>query len=130
MTDSLEASRQLMLVETFELAKAFTEYEAIVKAFCKRVEQDGLSGVRLMQHYFHRELNEAYVILIFANADIFKQHLEFIFQLDEITQFSKALKLKEIKAFGKINDEQAKMLKEADFHFDWIQEHITGFVRG
>lgn len=130
MTETKTPEHQLILVETLELVQAAKEYEATVKTFCQRVEQDGLSGVRLMQHYISRQQDEVYVILIFENASVFEKHLGFISQLDELPPFSNTVKLKEIKAFGSINEEQKSMLENADFHFELVHEHVTGFFRG
>jgi hypothetical protein len=118
-----------MLVETFELVRDFDEYNEAVRAFCQRIEQDGLSGVRLMQHYFSRQRNEAFVILIFSNSNVFENHLSFISKLDEMSPFTNTVKLKEIKAFGSMNKEQVSMLNNAKFQFDLVDEHIVGFVR-
>jgi len=129
MKETIKPEHQLILVETFELVRTIDEYEAAVKAFCQRVEQDGLSGVRIMQHYISRQRNEAFVILIFKDASVFEKHLGFISQLDELSPFSNTVRLKEITAFGCMNEEQKEMLEKADFHFKLMNEHVAGFVR-
>ena len=129
MKETANPEHQLILIETFDLARTIDEYEAAVKAFCQRVEQDGLSGVRIMQHYISRQRNEAFVILMFRDASFFEKHLGFISQLDELSPLSNTVKLKEIIAFGSMNEEQKIMLEKADFHFELVNEHVAGFVR-
>ena len=129
MTEKTNPGQQLILFETFELIRGFDEYEATLKAWCRRVEQDGVPGIRLIQSYVARERNEAYIFVIFSSADAYKEHLDFNSQIDEFRPFFDSIKIKDIKAFGCINEEQSARLKNHDFPFDLVSEHVAGMVR-
>lgn len=129
MTDAVALASPLTLVETFELTAPVAEYREAATAFFRRVEVDGLAGVRTVQFYVSPEAGEAYLIITLSNADVFDRHIAFIESLDELEPYSRTVRLKQFKAFGDLNAEIAGSLQAADISFEWVTEHVTGFIR-
>jgi hypothetical protein len=129
MTELRVLRSPLTLVETFELTAPLAEFNNAVAAFCRRVEKDGLTGVRTFQFYVSQEVGEAYLIITFSDADVFDRHVEFIGGLDELEPYVNTVRLKHFKAFGTLNAEILEKLRAADFQFEWVNEYVTGFVR-
>jgi len=129
MTESRVLHSPLTLVETFELTAPLAEYQDAVAAFCRRVENDGLAGVRSFQFYVSQEAGEAYLIVTFRDADVFDRHIAFIEGLDELEPYMNTVRLKHFKAFGTLNAETLGELRAAYFQFEWVNAYVTGFVR-
>ena len=129
MPESRVLRSPLTLVETFERTAPLAEYKDAVTAFCRRVEEDGLAGVRTFQFYVSQEVREAYLIITFSDANVFDRHIEFIGSLDELVPYGNTVRLKHFKAFGTLNAEILGKLRLADFQFEWVNEYVTGLVR-
>jgi len=107
MTDAVALANPLTLVETFEITAPVPEFREAAIAFFRRVEVDGLAGVRTVQYYVSPEAGEAYLIIVLSNADVFDSHIEFINSLDEVEPYSRTVRLKQFKAFGELSAETA-----------------------
>ena len=129
MTDAAAPASPLTLVETFELTAPVPEFREAAAAFFRRVEVDGLAGVRTVQFYVSPEAGEAYLIIALSSADVFDRHIDFINSLDELEPYARTVRLKQFKAFGELNPDTAADLRAADISFEWVSEHVTGFDR-
>jgi hypothetical protein len=123
----------LTLVETFEITGSFSDYKEKVTAFCRKVEQDGLTDVLTMQFYASPQAGEAYLILTLTDGDAFDHHAAFVRSIDEVRPYMMTARLKQIRVFGTLNADRAKELQEFGAQhgvdFEWVSEHVIGFIR-
>jgi len=120
----------LTLVETFEITGPLADYKQTVTAFCHKIEQDGLADVLVMQFYVSQDVREAYLILTLKDGDAFDKHAAFIMSTDEVRPYVKTVRLKQMRAFGAMNADTVKRLgSQHGFDFEWVSEHVTGFIR-
>ena len=125
----LPAAEYVTLVEVLELTRPFEEFALAVEAAARRLEDEGIQELVMLQFYGNTGSKEVGALLTFSDRERMIEHIEMISGWEEFERFFATVKPVDVRVYGKLSAEAEEWIGQFDVLSKKFEEHITGFVR-
>jgi hypothetical protein len=97
--------QDLILVEILDVTGDFAEVSATVPLLLRRIEREGVPGLRSMHFYTRPDSNELAAVIRFSDPRQIQAHTDLLSKWEEFQRFGAAIRLREMRVHGSISAE-------------------------
>jgi hypothetical protein len=119
----------VILVEIIEVLGDFEETAERFRRLVRRVEREGVPGLRSMQFYTRPGSNELAAVIRFSDASQMQAHTDMLSTWQEFRRFAEGIRLKDMRIHGTISPQTEAWIRQFDGPIAKYGDFVGGFER-
>ena len=119
----------MILAETLEVTASAEEFRAAARNALRRLENEGIPGLELVEFHTNPGFTEVRGVLVFASPDELMRHIHLIAGWEEFHGLVATVRPIEINVHGRVNAEVEGWLRRYNCAVRIFTERIGGFGR-